>query len=316
MILFIKKALFLKKKGVLGINNRNLNFIQKYNPRKFYPLVDDKIRTKKVAEKAGLNIPKLYLIVESEYQIKNLFNKLADCSDFVIKPSRGFGGGGILVITERVNNMFRKSNGHLISFDRLSYYITNILSGIYSIGGLRDKAMIEYRVRFDPVFKSITYQGIPDIRIIVFLGVPVMAMVRLPTRTSGGKANLHQGAIGAGVDIATGITLAAVCGKKIVYEHPDTGVQVSGIKIPGWNRFLELAARCNELAGLDYIGVDMVLDKNYGPMLLELNARPGLNIQIANNCGLLPRLKSVQKNINKLFSLDEKIVFAKKSFKN
>ena len=316
MIPFIKKALYLKKEGVLGINNRNLNFIQKYNLRKYYPLVDDKLRTKKIAEKIGLNIPKLYLVVESEYQTKTLFDDLADYSDFVIKPSRGFGGGGILVITKKINNMFRKSNGHLISFDRLSYYVTNILSGIYSIGGLRDKAMIEYRVKFDPVLESVSYQGIPDIRIIVFLGVPVMAMVRLPTRNSNGKANLHQGAIGAGVNIKTGMTLSAVCGKKIVYEHPDTGVCVSGIKIPGWDRFLELAARCNDLVGLNYIGVDMVLDRNYGPMLLELNARPGLNIQIANNCGLLSRLKIVQENINELFSSDEKIVFAKKNFGN
>ena len=37
-----------------------------------------------------------------------------------------------------------------------------------------------------------------------------MAMLRLPTKASGGRANLHQGAIGAGVDLVTGVTHHAV----------------------------------------------------------------------------------------------------------
>ena len=70
-----------------------------------------------------------------------------------------------------------------------------------------DYAIIEKRVVVDPVFEEVSYEGIPDIRIISLLGYPAMAMVRLPTRLSGGKANLHQGAIGVGVNLATGKTL-------------------------------------------------------------------------------------------------------------
>jgi len=39
--------------------------------------------------------------------------------------------------------------------------------------------------------------GLPDIRIICFNMVPVIAMLRIPTELSDGKANLHSGACAA-----------------------------------------------------------------------------------------------------------------------
>ena len=50
-----------------------------------------------------------------------------------------------------------------------------------------------------------------------------------------------------------------------------------------------------DLAPLGYLGVDIVLDRELGPMMLELNARPGLAIQIANNQGLAPILQYAEK---------------------
>jgi alpha-L-glutamate ligase-like protein len=196
----------------------------------------------------------------------------------------------------------------------LEHHVSNILSGIYSLGGQPDVALLEYRVRFDPIFESVSYQGVPDIRIVVFLGVPVMAMVRLPTRASQGKANLHQGAIGVGIDIATGRTLRAVQNNEIVDEHPDTGAGVLGLSIPGWEALLELASRCYELTGLGYQGVDIVLDNDLGPLMLEINARPGLNIQIANRAGLLPRLREVERSIHALGSVGARVAFARDRF--
>jgi alpha-L-glutamate ligase-like protein len=196
----------------------------------------------------------------------------------------------------------------------LEFHVSNILSGIYSLGGQPDKAIIEYRVEFDPVFERIAYRGVPDVRIIVFLGVPVMAMVRLPTRLSQGKANLHQGAIGAGIDMATGRTLTAVLRNEIVETHPDTGKPVSDVQIPNWDVLLELGARSYEMTNLGYQGIDIVLDRNRGPMILELNARPGLNIQIANRAGLLHRLRAVEENRDALKEVPDRVAFAKAHF--
>lgn len=285
----------LRNFGLLGMNQRNGDYISRYNPRRFYPRVDDKCLTKKLAMEAGIAVPQLYGMIEIEHQIGDLKSMLADYDEFVIKPAHGSGGEGILIIKGRSKDLYRKLSGVLLTEGEIGHHISNILSGMYSLGGQPDKALIEYRVEFSPVFEHISYQGVPDIRTIVFRGVPVMAMIRLPTRLSDGKANLHQGAIGVGINLATGKTLQGVSCEEIVTHHPDTGHPIADIEIPEWERIMALAASCRELVSLGYIGVDIVLDANLGPLMLEINARPGLSIQIANQRGLLPLLKQVEK---------------------
>jgi alpha-L-glutamate ligase-like protein len=304
----------LQQTGVLAINRRNAEFTLAYNPRRLYPLVDNKLNTKRVAQDAGIAVPELYGVVEVEGQVRSLGKMISQHNDFVVKPAHGSGGDGILVVSGQVNGRYRKVDGTIIGQDDLNHHMYNVLSGLYSLGGQADKAIIEYRVKFDPVFDRISYMGVPDIRIIVFLGVPVMAMVRLPTRMSDGKANLHQGAIGAGIDIGSGRTLSAVWNDEIIRDHPDTGEPVMDVTIPHWNQLLDLASRCYEITGLGYQGVDIVLDKDKGPMILEINARPGLNIQIANKAGLILRLRSVQEHHSRLPSIRERVAFAQDRF--
>lgn len=304
----------LKAAGVLGINHRNAIYLLPYNDRRNYPLVDDKVLTKDLARKAGVAVPDLYGLVEIQAQVASVPSILKPYQDFVVKPAQGSQGEGIIVVIGRSAGMYRLANGTLMSDHELTFHVSNILSGIYSLGGQNDKAIIEYRVKFDTVFEKIAYRGVPDVRIIVFLGVPVMAMVRLPTRMSGGKANLHQGAIGAGIDIPTGQTLTAVWKNAVVTEHPDTLNPVSCVQIPNWDKLLDIAARSYEMTNLGYQGIDLVLDAELGPLILELNARPGLNIQIANREGLAHRLEAVVANRNALKDVDARIAFAKEKF--
>ena len=311
---WLRTSALLKRNGVLGINRRNAEYMLPYNPRRCYPLVDDKTLTKQLAAKAGVAVPELYGVVEIQQQVRALPQLLAKYRDFVVKPARGSQGDGIIVVTGRARALYRAADGSLLDDHDMCYHVSNILSGVYSLGGQADKALIEYRVNFDPVFEAITYRGVPDVRIIVFRGVPVMAMVRLPTRLSGGKANLHQGAIGTGVDMASGCTLTAVLRTEIVAEHPDTGNPVSGVQIPHWDTLLELAAHSYELTGLGYQGIDIVLDRDKGPLMLELNARPGLAIQIANQAGLKTRLDIVERELSKLRSLADRVAFARERF--
>lgn len=302
----------LKRKGVLGINRRNAEYLLPHNPRSAYPLVDDKTLTKQIAIKAGVAVPALYGVIEIQQQVRALPQLLAKYTDFVVKPARGSQGDGIIVVTGRTHGHYHCADGSLLNDHDMRFHVSNILSGVYSLGGQSDKALIEYRVHFDPVFEAVTYRGVPDVRIIVYRGVPVMAMVRLPTRISGGKANLHQGAIGTGVDMATGRTLTAVCRGRIVSEHSDTGNPVSGIQIPHWEMLMELAARSYALTGLGYQGVDIVLDRDLGPLMLELNARPGLAIQIANQAGLRTRLELVERERAYLSAVPDRIAFARR----
>ena len=286
----------LRRHGVLGLNERNANLIQRLNERRLYPLVDNKLRTKHLAIEAGIAVPELYGVIGNQHDVRSLGDIVGERSDFVIKPAHGTGGDGIVVVTGRSarrDHLYQQADGEYISEAGLRHHASNIVSGQYSFVGNRDSAMIEYRVESDSCFERVAYQGVPDIRVLVYRGYPVMAMVRLPTRRSRGKANLHQGAVGAGVEIATGRTLSGVLGNDIVHEHPDTGEAIAGMIVPHWDECLALAARCHELTGLGYLGTDIVLDRRRGPLILELNARPGLNIQIANKIGLQKRLALV-----------------------
>jgi alpha-L-glutamate ligase-like protein len=300
--------------GVLGINGRNLDYIFPHNRRRFFPLVDDKLETKKICIKAGVRTPELYALIQYQEQASHLERYLDGRDDFVIKPSQGSGGGGIMVITGKKNGNYVKASGNVVEPSSMKYHLTNILGGLYSLGGAADKAIIEYRVRSSKVFEKLTFQGVPDIRIIVFQGVPVMAMLRLPTQESDGKANLHSGGLGVGLSIRSGITTFGVQRNRGIDQHPDTGSKLVGTTIPDWREMLILAARFESMVGLGYIGVDMVIDEELGPMLLEVNARPGLAIQIANQAGLKPRLQHIQAHVSGLKTVEEKVDFAMDAF--
>lgn len=293
----------LRTAGVLGLNKRNADYIMRLNPRNFYPRVDDKLLTKRLAEDAGMAVPKLYGVISKQSEVRVLGKIVEGHNSFVIKPAQGSGGDGIVVIVDRgqrKRDSYRAASGVLITEGELKHQASNIVSGQYSLSGNPDVALIEYCVKFDPLFADVSYQGVPDIRVIVYRGYPIMAMVRLPTRSSDGKANLHQGAVGAGIDISSGETLAGVLANDVVEEHPDTGALIAGLYIPHWDFILQSAARGMEVTGLGYLGVDIVIDRDLGPMILEMNARPGLNIQIANCVGLRGRLN----RIDEIFSPD------------
>ena len=283
----------LKERGILGMNRRNIRYISRYNPRHLYPLVDNKLKTKILAQKAGITTPNLIGTVESQHDVSELAKILEGVQGFAIKPAKGSGGKGIMVLTRNTQGELVKNSGTVVTMEELQRHVSNTLSGLHSLGGSPDIAIIEELIEFDQQLGGYSFEGVPDIRVIVCRGYPVMAMMRLSTRSSDGKANLHQGAVGVGLDIATGRPLNAVQNGLKVERHPDTGKQLSELRIPDWDVLLELAARCYEVTGLGYLGTDMVLDRRYGPMLLELNARPGLTIQVANGTGLLPRLQKI-----------------------
>lgn len=288
----------LQDAGVLGLNRRNTDFIMALNPRRLYPRVDDKVITKSLALEAGMAVPELYGVISNQAEVRNLAGIVESREAFVIKPAHGSGGNGITVISgrsKRNRDCYRTISGTLMTEAELRHHVSNVVGGQYSLSGTPDSAIIEYCVKFDPMFADVSYLGVPDIRVIVYKGYPVMAMVRLPTRVSNGKANLHQGAVGAGVDLSSGETLQGVSGNAVVEEHPDTGVLISGLRIPKWDFILQSAAKGFEVTGLGYLGVDIVIDRDYGPLILEMNARPGLNIQIANCGGLAHRIERIDE---------------------
>jgi alpha-L-glutamate ligase-like protein len=228
------------------------------------------------------------------------FSRLPE--SFVIKPNNGLGGEGIMVIESggEFAGEWIDTQGKTISIQDIKLHIEDILEGRFSMNDTADIAFVEDRIQIHPIFERYAYHGTPDIRIIVFNKVPVMAMLRLPTKESGGRANLHQGAVGAGIDLATGITTFAIHHTDEILFMPGTRRRIRGIKIPEWDKILELSIRCQEATGLGYVGADIVLqisskysDKTL-PKVLEVNAQPGLKIQLSNKAGLRQRLRRVE----------------------
>lgn len=304
----------LKKAGVVGMNHRNVVLIAQNNPRRLYPLVDDKLQTKKVTESVGIAGPVTIGVARTQFHVRQLGEFLKDQQEFVIKPSKGSGGKGILVITGRDGEDFIKPSGSKVTLKEVQHHVSNTLSGLYSLGGNPDVAMIETLVQFSDVFDGFSYEGVPDVRVILFRGYPIMAMTRLSTRESDGKANLHQGAVGLGIDIATGRSLKAVQHGQPVELHPDTGRKLSELQVPLWETLLNLASRCYDVTKLGYLGADIVLDKKRGPLVLELNARPGLAIQVANGMGLQTRLDLIESQQNVTRTAEERVAYVMEAF--
>ena len=299
----------LRQAGILGMNARNYSVIGKYNQRRLYPLVDDKVQTKKLANGINISTPHMIGVLEHQYEVKNLPQIVSDRSEFVIKPAHGSGGKGVLVIKNYSDGIYTTSSGKKLSFKEVYQHVSNILSGLYSLGGQYDVALIEELVHFSDEFKNFSYQGIPDVRIIVYKGYPAMAMMRLATKESDGRANLHQGAVGVGLDVRTGKALQAVSHNMPIMVHPDTGADLMELKVPLWREHLLIGSQAYELTGLGYMGADIVLDKFRGPMMLELNARPGLAIQIANGHGLRDAIKKIEKEYPKNLNAEQRVDF-------
>jgi alpha-L-glutamate ligase-like protein len=304
----------LQRHGILGINARNLDYLFPNNLRRLYRYADCKLETKKIAQAIGVPVPETYGVITFQHEVKQLSALVKEHKSFVVKPAQGSGGDGIVVISDVTNQGYRKASGAILEPGDLQYHIYNILSGMFSLGGQTDQAIIEYAVQFDPVFDEIAYQGVPDIRVIVYRGIPAMAMLRLPTQASDGKANLHRGGVGVGINLATGMTLTGIQNDRYIDHHPETGHSLRDRQIPHWQTILEMATKLGDRTEFGYLGVDIVLDRNKGPILLEINARPGLAIQIANREGLIPRLEAIDAALPNLAGITEKIVFAQETF--
>jgi alpha-L-glutamate ligase-like protein len=299
----------LKQAGVLGLNARNGNYILKHNQRRLYPLVDNKIRCKEVLRAHGIAVPELLDSIESQHEVGQLARRLEPLNEFVIKPASGSGGDGIILISGKQGDHWI-SSGKVLSLADLQFHISGILNGVFSLAGQVDSAMVEALVRPAPELRQLAPEGVPDIRVVVYRGIPVMAMMRLPTRHSGGCANLHRGAIGVGIDMLTGRTQHAVMNDRVVRQHPDSYAEVQDFAVPKWSQLVELAARCQMAVGLGYLGVDIVVDARRGPLVLELNARPGLAIQIANQAGQERRLRAVDRiEVPETASLESRLAY-------
>jgi len=283
------------RKEILGLNRRNHDYMIPYNPAPLVALVDNKLATKHALERCGLPLPATFATCTQFSQLHALGKRLRNLSDFVIKPAHGAGGEGIVVVVGRVQDRWLRASGEPISERDLLAHAADVLAGAFSLSQCRDEVFVEERLELHPALRKFAFAGVADVRVVVVHGVPLCAMVRLPTRESDGRANLHLGGVGVGVDLASGRGTHAVWHGRSVLRHPDTDAVLADLEVPYWPDILNLSAQCFDAVPLGYFGVDLVVDATHGPRILELNARPGLAIQLANRRGLRPLLEALRQ---------------------
>lgn len=293
MLEFFRRARRLQQE-ILGINVRNRDFVYPLNHRRYFPSVNDKLLAKQILSEQGLPVPRTLWVGQNHADLDSLDAVLDNTPEFVIKPAQGSGGRGICIMEQAGEGRFLDSHasGPGLSREDVQAHIADILAGVYSLEKLTDRAYLEERLRPDRVLGQLTPSGLPDIRVLMHRGWPVMAMARIPTRSSGGRANLHQGAIGLGIEMRTGQTTHAIVKNKVLKTHPDTGQALPRVTIPYWERILDYSRQAAHCFNLGYLGIDVAIDQQQGPLILELNARPGLSIQLANQQGLVAKLYS------------------------
>lgn len=291
----------------LGLNRRNHDLIARYNPRALFQIVDHKVKTKAALTACGIPVAETLMVYDMHRQIADFAQQSRGWSQFVIKPAQGAGGEGFVGIVARYTDTFMTADGRTLSVHDIESHLSDILSGIYSLNQRYDDALVETWIKPHAALAHMSLQGLPDVRVIVFRGIPLMAMLRVATRASRGRANLHAGGIGIGVDLRTGLTTYAMVGQRWMVDHPDTGVPLCGVTLPAWDELLTVATRCADAVALGYLGVDLTLDDRSKPLVLELNARPGLSIQFANRRGLRPLINEVERCNPKNLTVHDRI---------
>ncbi len=282
---------------ILGMNSRNLLFVDKKNIK----ILNSKLKVKEELEKNGIQTTNTLFIIKDKGDLEN-FDFTAIPKSFVLKPNKGLGGEGIIIAygKKREKNTFIEDswimpNNEIIHLSELKTHIINILDGNFSINKAPDIALFEERINNINLFTKFSKTGIPDIRVIVFKKIPIMAEIRIPTIESKGKANLHSGGIGVGIDIATGVTTHAILNNSSIEEHPDSHMRLQGIRIPYWNNVLKVSIETIKALVVEFAGVDISIDRNKGVLVLEVNSRPGLSVQLANKSGMREKLEAVAK---------------------
>ncbi len=276
----------VRRRHLFGLNRRNLELVHHENPRRFYPLADDKLLAKERLVEAGVRVPETLCVCTGLFSVASALRSLSACDEFVVKPARGSGGDGILVATERLRDgVWRRAGGGELDLGQLKKHFADIVFGAFS-NQLEDRGFVERRVSGHPSLHELWPDGLCDIRVLTRRRAPFMAMLRVPTRASRGRANLHSGGLGLAVDLATGRVTRGVKDGQPIVRHPDSGAALLGLELPAWDDILSQTARAAASVPLGYLGVDLVVDASASALVLEINARPGLEIQNVHGLGL------------------------------
>jgi alpha-L-glutamate ligase-like protein len=271
------------------MNSRNY-IIRALNSPESLRLAKDKVRFKQVLKANGIPTPQTYDVIHDFTDMK-LVSAMPD--DFVVKPSHSFGGKGV-VLLKREGRFFVNPSGDRYSDREVKLHIRKILDGDFSGFREQDVALVEQRIYPSSSLNFKDVFGLPDIRIVCANFEPVMAMLRYPTFKSKGRSNLSTGGIGMALSLTTGKVMHIYSKKEgMEYKPEEVGLPATFV-MPKWEEMKAIAKKCSQLSGLKLSGVDIILSSSDEVMVLEINGRPGLEIQNINESSLLKAMREVK----------------------
>jgi len=285
--------MFFKTYWILWQNERNLEFIKWKNTSFARYLADSKLRTKEFLQSKNIPVPENFYVIKKHSQLLDLDLSILK-PPFVVKPNFGYWWNWILVIdnVDSVGN-YITNTWEIISKRKMMQHFRDILDWFFSLSWNRDQVVIERKVELDESIALIWKYWLPDIRVIVYNMIPIIAMLRVPTEESGWKANLHVWACWVWVEVWTWKLTHITSKNKIIKTIPWIG-DIRWLELPHWDKVLELTSSLQQITWIWYLACDIVLDKEKGPLLLEVNIRPWLSVQNANLMPLWARLKKVE----------------------
>ncbi len=242
---------------------------------------DDKIVTAAMLQAYDVAQPKLLFSYEKEQFFNpanarvaaaeiNAIIEASQSLKIFLKPSFGSGGKGILVF-EKKEGKYVNSNNEPLNAD---FFIRELKGAFYFVqqGLVHSAEMSRIYPNSINTFRIVTEYKNGEAKIL-------FAIFRMG---QGGKNldNASSGGLYLKVDIDTGMMSdhALSFSRDIYTTHPDTGFTFKGAQLECWEEiksFVLLTAK--KFRKLRYIGWDVAFT-NEGPVVIEINKRPGVGI--------------------------------------
>lgn len=255
-----------------GINNE---YIKKYNNPKYMHYFNSKVNFNKAFDQY-LNREWLELTGNNVKDFKDFCEKHPQ---IIVKPDNASCGKGIELINIK-NQDLKKMYQKLITNQQI--LVEEVATQCKKLNDLHP-------------------DSINTVRVVTLLGKVVVAFLRIGNNHNHVDNFNHDGLV-APINIDNGtIEFPALDKKKNLFtNHPITGKDILGLKIPKWKEIKKLCEEASlEIPEIGYVGWDVCVGKNKC-FFIEANEFPGHDLyQLPphrnNNIGLLPVFKEAEE---------------------
>jgi len=245
--------------------------VQRYE---YQILFNDKAVCEQLCRGTGIAMPHTYGILYPDQNYKEkitLYFNESSANSLIIKPILGHAGLGIVLAKKDTNGIFIQSKK---GCEPLSDFV------------LKENAIVQEVLSQDSRISAFSSSSINTIRVVTLFANDESIIVMSATmRFSVGTSfvdNWSAGGVAVGVDCDTGKLKKYAYDKKgrRYVEHPTSKLIFEHFVVPEWDKILELAKIIQKACPFyRLLGMDIAIQKNGQPTLIEVNANSDLIFQ-------------------------------------